>query len=137
MSGNTSIQITRDTKKELDNKKITQGETYNDVICRLIEETTDELGFTLYNSIFNIDCIADIEDEDNEHFYFLNDLGDKTEVLRPTESFVDEGVQKEYLAFIDAINAVCEADLNLLDYGTDLHLGEVYRFDGFNMKRTY
>ena len=137
MNGNTSIQLSKKHKNELDNLKLSKSESYDDVIGRLIDEVIDELGFTLYNSIFHIECIADVADENEEHWYFLNELGEKTEFLEPTEEFVNREVQEEYLSFIKAINQVCTGDLTLLDHGCSLGIGEIHQFDGFKMKRTY
>ena len=40
---NTTIQISTETKKKLDNLKEYRRETYNDTILRLIKETTSQI----------------------------------------------------------------------------------------------
>lgn len=136
MDRKTNIQISRTTKEELNSIKLTQSETYDEVITRLLEtlNVSNEIGFELTNGLFKICCEADFEDD---HWYFLDELGNQSEFLQPTQHFIDEGIQKEYESFIKAINIVSESDLNLLDYGAGLKVGEAHKFDGFTMKRTY
>ncbi|WP_299523201.1 hypothetical protein [uncultured Methanobrevibacter sp.] len=136
MTGKTSIMVTRETKSELDNLKLTASETYNEVIVRLLEavNVSSECGFELTNGLFKISCEADFE---TDRWYFLNELGDKSEINIPSQHFVDEGIQNEYETFVEAITEVSEADLNLLDYGAGLRVGDVHQFDGFTMKRIY
>ena len=136
MNSKMNIQISRTTKEKLNSIKLTQSETYDEVITRLLEtlNVSNEIGFELTNGLFKISCEADFEDD---HWYFLDELGNQSELLQPTQQFIDEGIQKEYESFIKAINTVSESDLNLLDYGAGLKVGEAHQFDGFTMKRTY
>ena len=136
MNSKTNIQISRTTKEKLNSIKLTQSETYDEVITRLLEtlNVSNEIGFELTNGLFKINCEADFEED---HWYFLDGLGNQSEFLHPTQHFIDEGIQKEYESFIKAINDVSESDLNLLDYGAGLKVGEAHQFDGFTMKRTY
>lgn len=136
MNSKMNIQISRTTKEKLNSIKLTQSETYDEVITRLLEtlNVSNEIGFELTNGLFKISCEADFEED---HWYFLDELGNKSEFLQPTQQFIDEGIQKEYESFIKAINTVSESDLNLLDYGAGLKVGEAHQFDGFTMKRTY
>lgn len=136
MNSKMNIQISRTTKEKLNSIKLTQSETYDEVITRLLEtlNVSNEIGFELTNGLFKISCEADFEED---HWYFLNELGNQSEFLHPTQHFIDEGIQKEYESFIKAINTVSESDLNLLDYGAGLKVGEAHQFDGFTMKRTY
>lgn len=136
MNSKMNIQISRTTKKKLNSIKLTQSETYDEVITRLLEtlNVSNEIGFELTNGLFKISCEADFEED---HWYFLDELGNQSEFLHPTQHFIDEGIQKEYESFIKAINTVSESDLNLLDYGAGLKVGEAHQFDGFTMKRTY
>ena len=126
----TNIQINRTTKEKLNSLKLTESETYNEVITRLLD--TSEVEFELSNGLFKISCEADFEED---HWYFLDELGNQSEFLHPTQHFIDEGIQKEYESFIKAINDVSESDLNLLDYGAGLNVGESHKFNGFTMKR--
>lgn len=136
MNSKINIQISRTTKEKLNSIKLTQSETYDEVITRLLEtlNVSNGIGFELTNGLFKISCEADFEED---HWYFLDELGNQSEFLHPTQHFIDEGIQKEYESFIKAINDVSESDLNLLDYGAGLKVGEVHQFDGFTMKRTY
>lgn len=136
MNSKINIQISRTTKEKLNSIKLTQSETYDEVITRLLEtlNVSNEIGFELTNGLFKISCEADFEED---HWYFLDELGNQSEFLHPTQHFIDEGIQKEYESFIKAINTVSESDLNLLDYGAGLKVGEAHQFDGFSMKRTY
>ena len=136
MNSKMNIQISRTTKEKLNSIKLTQSETYDEVITRLFEtlNVSNEIGFELTNGLFKISCEADFEED---HWYFLDELGNQSEFLHPTQHFIDEGIQKEYESFIKAINTVSESDLNLLDYGAGLKVGEAHQFDGFTMKRTY
>jgi len=136
MNSKMNIQISRTTKEKLNSIKLTQSETYDEVITRLLEtlNVSNEIGFELTNGLFKISCEADFEED---HWYFLDELGNQSEFLHPTQHFIDEGIQKEYESFIKAINTVSESDLNLLDYGAGLKVGEAHQFDGFTMKRTY
>lgn len=136
MNSKINIQISRTTKEKLNSIKLTQSETYDEVITRLLEtlNVSNEIGFELTNGLFKISCEADFEED---HWYFLDELGNQSEFLHPTQHFIDEGIQKEYESFIKAINTVSESDLNLLDYGAGLKVGEAHQFDGFTMKRTY
>lgn len=129
-----NIQIYSDTKEKLDSLKLSKSETYNEVISRLLShyDISDRLGFELSNGIFKLECEAD-----DDHWYFIDELGNTSEVLYATEHFVDGGIQNEYEAFIHAIQEVLQGDLNLLDYSVDLLVGDVVRFDGFVMRRTY
>lgn len=136
MNSKMNIQISRTTKEKLNSIKLTQSETYDEVITRLLEtlNVSNEIGFELTNGLFKISCEADFEED---HWYFLDELGNQSEFLHPTQHFIDEGIQKEYESFIKVINTVSESDLNLLDYGAGLKVGEAHQFDGFTMKRTY
>lgn len=136
MNSKMNIQISRTTKEKLNSIKLTQSETYDEVITRLLEtlNVSNEIGFELTNGLFKISCEADFEED---HWYFLDELGNQSEFLHPTQHFIDEGIQKEYESFIKAINTVSKSDLNLLDYGAGLKVGEAHQFDGFTMKRTY
>lgn len=136
MNSKMNIQISRTTKEKLNSIKLTQSETYDEVITRLLEtlNVSNEIGFELTNGLFKISCEADFEED---HWYFLDELGNQSEFLHPTQHFIDEGIQKEYESFIKAINTVSESDLNLLAYGAGLKVGEAHQFDGFTMKRTY
>lgn len=136
MNSKMNIQISRTTKEKLNSIKLTQSETYDEVITRLLEtlNVSNEIGFELTNGLFKISCEADFEED---HWYFLDELGNQSEFLHPTQHFIDEGIQKEYESFIKAINTVSESDLNLLDYGAGLKVSEAHQFDGFTMKRTY
>lgn len=136
MNSKMNIQISRTTKEKLNSIKLTQSETYDEVITRLLEtlNVSNEIGFELTNGLFKISCEADFEED---HWYFLDELGNQSEFLHPTQHFIGEGIQKEYESFIKAINTVSESDLNLLDYGAGLKVGEAHQFDGFTMKRTY
>lgn len=136
MNSKMNIQISRTTKEKLNSIKLTQSETYDEVITRLLEtlNVSNEIGFELTNGLFKISCEADFEED---HWYFLDELGNQSEFLHPTQHFIDEGIQKEYESFIKAINTVSESDLNLLDYGAGLKVGEAHQFDRFTMKRTY
>lgn len=136
MNSKMNIQISRTTKEKLNSIKLTQSETYDEVITRLLEtlNVSNEIGFELTNGLFKISCEADFEED---HWYFLDELGNQSEFLHSTQHFIDEGIQKEYESFIKAINTVSESDLNLLDYGAGLKVGEAHQFDGFTMKRTY
>lgn len=136
MNSKMNIQISRTTKEKLNSIKLTQSETYDEVITRLLEtlNVSNEIGFELTNGLFKISCEADFEED---HWYFLDELGNQSEFLHPTQHFIDEGIQKEYESFIKAINNVSESDLNLLDYGAGLKVGKAHQFDGFTMKRTY
>lgn len=136
MNSKMNIQISRTTKEKLNSIKLTQSETYDEVITRLLEtlNVSNEIGFELTNGLFKISCEADFEED---HWYFLDELENQSEFLHPTQHFIDEGIQKEYESFIKAINTVSESDLNLLDYGAGLKVGEAHQFDGFTMKRTY
>lgn len=136
MNSKMNIQISRTTKEKLNSIKLTQSETYDEVITRLLKtlNVSNEIGFELTNGLFKISCEADFEED---HWYFLDELGNQSEFLHPTQHFIDEGIQKEYESFIKAINTVSESDLNLLDYGAGLKVGEAHQFDGFTMKRTY
>lgn len=131
-----NIQIYADTKECLDKLKLSKSETYNEVIQRLINnyDISDMPGFELTNGLFKIECEVDFEDE---HWYFIDELGNTSEILKPTESFIDKGIQNEYNAFIKAIHDASNDDLNLLDYGADLGVGDVAKFNGFIMRRTY
>ena len=136
MNSKINIQISRTTKEKLNSIKLTQSETYDEVITRLLEtlNVSNGIGFELTNGLFKISCEADFEED---HWYFLDELGNQSEFLHPTQHFIDEGIQKEYESFIKSINDVSESDLNLLDYGAGLKVGEAHQFDGFTMKRTY
>lgn len=136
MNSKMNIQISRTTKEKLNSIKLTQSETYDEVITRLLEtlNVSNEIGFELTNGLFKISCEADFEED---HWYFLDELGNQSEFLHSTQHFIDEGIQKEYESFIKAIHTVSESDLNLLDYGAGLKVGEAHQFDGFTMKRTY
>ncbi len=131
----TTIKISRDVKSQLDSLK-TGNDTYNDVIERILEllDISNEIGLKLYDENFKINCEADFEDE---HFYFLDDLGNRSEFLKATASFVDDNVQKEYEEFLSKINEVAQGDLNLLDYASGLAVDETVELDGFKMKRNY
>lgn len=132
----TTIKISKTNKFELSKLKLTPRETYDEVISRLLELAdipSDFLDFELYNDTFKINCEADFE---SDHWYFLDQLGGQSEFLKATESFVAEEIQKKYEEFIEAINTICQADLNLLDYGAGLAVGETHEFQGFTMKRT-
>ena len=131
----TTIKISRDVKSQLDSLK-TGNDTYNDVIERILEllDISNEIGLELYDENFKINCEADFEDE---HFYFLDDLGNRSEFLKATASFVDDNVQKQYEEFLSEINEVAQGDLNLLDYAAGLAVNETVELDGFNMKRSY
>lgn len=131
----TTIKISRDVKSQLDSLK-TGNDTYNDVIERILEllDISNEIGVELYDENFKINCEADFEDE---HFYFLDDLGNRSEFLKATASFVDDNVQKQYEEFLSEINEVAQGDLNLLDYAAGLAVNETVELDGFNMKRSY
>jgi predicted CopG family antitoxin len=131
----TTIKISRDVKSQLDSLK-TGNDTYNDVIERILEllDISNEIGLELYDENFKINCEVDFEDE---HFYFLDDLGNRSEFLKATASFVDDNVQKQYEEFLSEINEVAQGDLNLLDYAAELDINETVELDGFNMKRTY
>lgn len=131
----TTIKISRDVKSQLDSLK-TGNDTYNDVIERILEllDISNEIGLELYDENFKINCEADFEDE---HFYFLDDLGNRSEFLKASASFVDDNVQKQYEEFLSKINEIAQGDLNLLDYASGLAVNEIVKFDGFNMKRSY
>ena len=140
----SNIQIYSDTKSELDNLKLTQSETYNEVISRLIESAviSEEIrGFVLTNGLFTITCEAEYEDDEGngyDHWYFLNELGGKSEFLEPHQEFVDDGIQKEYEEFIRNINQVNDNIISLIDWGANLdEIGEAQSFKGFTMKRIY
>ena len=132
MDSKTNIQINRTTKEKLNSLKLTESETYNEVITRLLD--TSEVEFELSNGLFKISCKADFE---TDAWYFLDELGNKSETKIPSQHFVDEGIQKEYETFVEAISEVSKSDLNLLDYGAGLKIGDVHQFDGFTMKRIY
>ena len=131
----TTIKISRDVKSQLDSLK-TGNDTYNDVIERILDllYISNEIGVELYNENFKIYCEADFEDE---HFYFLDDLGNRSEFIKATASFVDNNIQKQYEEFLNKINEVTQEDLNLLDYAGELDINETVELDGFHMKRTY
>lgn len=131
----TTIKISRDVKSQLDSLK-TGNDTYNDVIERILEllDISNEIGLELYDENFKINCEADFEDE---HFYFLDDLGNRSEFLKASASFVDDNVQKQYEEFLSKINEIAQGDLNLLDYASGLTVNEIVKLDGFNMKRSY
>lgn len=131
----TTIKISRDVKSQLDSLK-TGNDTYNDVIERILQllNISNEIGLELYDENFKINCEADFEDD---HFYFLDDLGNRSEFLKASASFVDDNVQKQYEEFLSKINEIAQGDLNLLDYASGLAVNEIVKFDGFNMKRSY
>lgn len=144
MINKSNIQIYSDIKEKLDELKLTSSETYNEVISRLIESAviSEEIrGFVLTNGLFTITCEAEYEDEEGngyDHWYFLNELGDKSEFLEPHQHFVDDGIQKEYEEFIRAINQVNDNIISLIDWGANLdEIGEAQSFKGFTMKRIY
>lgn len=131
----TTIKISRDVKSQLDSLK-TGNDTYNDIIERILEllDISNEIGLELYDENFKINCEADFEDD---HFYFLDDLGNRSEFLKASASFVDDNVQKQYEEFLSKINEIAQGDLNLLDYAAGLAVNEIVKLDGFNMKRSY
>ena len=131
----TTIKISRDVKSQLDSLK-TGNDTYNDIIERILEllDISNEIGLELYDENFKINCEADFEDD---HFYFLDDLGNRSEFLKASASFVDDNVQKQYEEFLSKINEIAQGDLNLLDYAAGLAVNEIVKFDSFNMKRSY
>lgn len=131
----TTIKISRDVKSQLDSLK-TGNDTYNDVIERILDllYISNEIGVELYNENFKIYCEVDFEDE---HFYFLDDIGNRSEFIKATASFVDNNIQKQYEEFLSKINEVTQEDLNLLDYAGELDINETVELDGFHMKRTY
>ena len=144
MLNKSNIQIYSDTKTELDNLKLTPSETYNEVISRLIESVVvseDVRGFILTNGLFTITCEAEYEDEEGngyDHWYFLDELGNKSEILEVRQHFVDDGIQKEYTEFIRSINQVNDNIVSLIDWGVNLdEVGEAQSFTGFTMKRIY
>jgi hypothetical protein len=140
----SNIQVYSDTKTELDNLKLTPSETYNEVISRLIESVVvseDVRGFILTNGLFTITCEAEYEDEEGngyDHWYFLDELGEKSEFLEVKQHFVDDGIQKEYTEFIRSINQVNDNIVSLIDWGANLdEVGEAQSFKTFTMKRIY
>lgn len=131
----TTIKISREARAQLDALKV-GNDTYNDVIERLLDilNISNEVELELYDENFKINCQADFEDD---HFYFLDDLGNRSEFLKATASFVDENVQKQYEEFLCKINEVTQGDLNLLDYAAELAVNETVDLNDFTMKRTY
>ena len=144
MINKANIQVYSDTKEKLDQLKITNSETYNEVINRLIESVViseDVRGFILTNGLFTITCEAEYEDEEGngyDHWYFLDELGEKSEFLEVKQHFVDDGIQKEYTEFIRSINQVNDNIVSLIDWGANLdEVGEAQSFKTFTMKRIY
>ena len=132
----TSICVTQDTKEKL--KKLKGGaESFDTLLNRTLLKDVEIpviWSFELTHGIFSIMCEAELGEW--EHWYFLDPLGNRQEILKPFEKFQEKPIQKEYLYFIDSINEVARSDVNLIDYGGMLEIGESFELEGFIMKRT-
>ena len=133
--------LTKETKALLDKEKLTIGESYENIILRLLDDKNkgeDIMSEECYYTIERDDCkvsyVIEWTDEKGELF-FLDDTNQRCTLGDLHISFIDKDFQKEYESFIKAINDVSESDLNLLDYGAGLNVGESHKFNGFTMKR--
>ena len=95
---------------------------------------SEECYYTIERDDCKVSYVIEWTDEKGELF-FLDDTNQRCTLGDLHISFIDKDFQKEYESFIKAINDVSESDLNLLDYGAGLNVGESHKFNGFTMKR--
>lgn len=137
----TTIRLTKETKALLDKEKLTIGESYENIILRLLDDKNkgeDIMSEECYYSIERDDCkvsyIIEWTDEEGELF-FLDDANQRCTLDDLHISFVDKDFQKEYDEFLLIINHISESELNLLDYSADLEVEETIKVLGLTIKR--
>lgn len=130
-----SISVDSRNKFKLKNLK-RAGESYNDVITRLIGDLvkTGEYHYLLYNGLFKISFVLNYKDKKG---FFLDEKGNKSEKLEIRNNYNEPEIQKSYTYFIKAINEVMKANYDLVKYAFDMDVGEIKNFDGFLMERIY
>lgn len=137
----TTIRLTKETKALLDKEKLTIGESYENIILRLLDDKNkgeDIMSEEYYYTIERDDCkvsyVIEWTDEEGELF-FLDDTNQRCTLGDLHISFIDKDFQKEYDEFLLIINHISESELNLLDYSADLEVEETIKVLGLTIKR--
>ena len=130
-----SISVDSRNKFKLKNLK-RAGESYNDVITRLIGDLvkTGEYHYLLYNGLFKISFVLDYK---NKMGFFLDEEGNKSGELEKRNYYNDPEVQKSYEYFIQSINDAMDSEYSLIKHAFNMDVGEIKNFDGFLMERIY
>ena len=130
-----SISVDSRNKFKLKNLK-RAGESYNDVITRLIGDLvkTGEYHYLLYNGLFKISFVLDYK---NKMGFFLDEEGNKSGELEKRNYYNDNEVQKSYEYFIQSINDAMNSKYSLIKHAFNMSVGEIKNFDGFILERVY
>ena len=130
-----SISVDSRNKFKLKNLK-RAGESYNDVITRLIGDLmkTGEYHYLLYNGLFKISFVLDYK---NKMGFFLDEEGNKSGELEKRNYYDEKEVQKSYEYFIQSINDVMDSEYSLIKHAFNMGVGEIKNFDGFILERVY
>lgn len=135
----TTIRLTKETKALLDKEKLTVGESYENIILRLLNDKgedimSEECYYTIERDDCKVNYVIEWTDEKGELF-FLNDTNQRCTLDDLRILFIDKDFQKEYDEFLLIINHISESELNLLDYSADLEVDETIKVLGLTIKR--
>ena len=133
--------LTKETKALLDKEKLTIGESYENIILRLLDDKnkgedimSEECYYTIERDDSKVRYVIEWTDEKGELF-FLDDTNQRCTLGDLHISFIDKDFQKEYDEFLLIINHISESELNLLDYSADLEVEETIKVLGLTIKR--